>query len=247
MKGIEVEDLTVRYGGGEALHAARFSVPAGGTCAVIGPSGCGKSTLLKALAGLVRPDAGAARIGGQSASPSAQCIGYIPQNYGLLPWRTARENIALSAKVRRGAVDEAELAALVERLGLRGLEARYPAELSGGQRQRVGLGRVFLLRPDVLLLDEPFSALDAITREEMQDVFLAMHRAHAVTTVLVTHYVEEAVYLGQTIVMLSPGPGTVRRVVDNPLMGLAGVRQTEAFFARCRELRGWIQEASGHV
>lgn len=247
MKRVEVERLRVRYGAGEALRGVDFSVPAGGTCAVIGPSGCGKSTLLKALAGLVRPEAGAVRIGGEAVSPAAQCIGYIPQNYGLLPWRTARENIALSAKVRRGAVDEAALRALVARLGLEGLEARYPAELSGGQRQRVGLGRVFLLRPDVLLMDEPFSALDAITREAMQDVFLDMHRTQSVTTVLVTHYVEEAVYLGQRIVILSPGPGEVRRVVDNPLMGQNGVRETEAFFARCRDLRAWIQEADADV
>lgn len=245
---ITVQDLTVRYGAdlssSVALDHVSLSVPQGTTCAVIGPSGCGKSTLLRVLAGIAHDYEGRVQINGQPIQPAVQRIGFMPQNYGLLPWRTVRENIRLGLKIRK-AVDAGtsqRIVRLMERLGIEGLDMRYPHELSGGQQQRVGLARAFALRPDILLMDEPFSALDAITREEMQDVFLGLWRESAVSTVLVTHYVEEAVYLGQQIVILSDHPGKVREIIHNPLFGGRDIRQQSEFFAMGLRLRHLLKK-----
>lgn len=241
---IEIKELSVDYWGRAAVENITLSIPTGGTCAVIGPSGCGKSTLLNVLAGIVTTYGGSAKINGAEVSPDKQTIGFIPQNYGLLPWKTVAGNICLGVNIkRRRAADRDALAAMTRRLGISGLEKRYPGELSGGQRQRASLARAFLLEPDVLLMDEPFSALDAMTREEMQDVFLSVWNCFKATTVLVTHYVEEAVYLGQTIVVLSRGPGRVVSVTDNPLFGLRDARKSSEFFARANELREMIRQS----
>ena len=201
-----------------ALEDVHLAVPKGGTCAIIGPSGCGKSTLLRILAGIAHNYEGEVRIAGAPVNPKALSIGFIPQNYGLLPWKTVRDNIRLSWRVKypETPVPEGE-ETLLARLGIgSGLLHRFPRELSGGQQQRASLARAFLLRPDILLMDEPFSALDAITREEMQDVLLELWRAQAVTAVIVTHDVGEALYLGRSIIVLSPAPGRVVSVTENP-------------------------------
>jgi ABC-type nitrate/sulfonate/bicarbonate transport system, ATPase component len=225
-----------------------MAVPTGGTCAIIGPSGCGKSTLLKVTAGIIKDYEGTVEINGQKIMPARQKIGFIPQNYGLLPWRTVAENIALASKLKnKGKTDAVALSGLMELLGLAGLGNRYPGELSGGQQQRVSLARAFFLQPDVLLMDEPFSALDAITREEMQDVFLALWEKYAVSTMIVTHYVEEAIYLGQTIIVLSANPGRVYRIIENPLFGGRDLRQQKAFFEMGRELRNLLKQDGGRV
>ncbi len=220
---IRVEGLSAYYdapGGGRsaALDGIDLCVPRGAVCAVIGPSGCGKSTLLRILAGLERRYAGRVLLAGAPVDPKARAIGFIPQDYGLLPWRTVRDNIRLSWRVKHPETPvPPDEEAVLARLGLgEALLARYPRALSGGQRQRASLARAFLLRPDLLLMDEPFSALDAITREEMQEALLSLWRGGAVTTVLVTHDIDEALYLGQTIVVLSPAPGRVRAVWQNP-------------------------------
>jgi len=249
---IHVQNLCVKYpipdGEQRILDDISMEVPAGTTCAVIGPSGCGKSTLLKVLAGIITEYDGAVSMDGQPILPAKQRIGFIPQNYGLLPWKTVRENIYLGLKIK-GSQKQApadEFHAMLRQLGIDGLEERYPRELSGGQQQRAGLARSFLLRPDVLLMDEPFSALDAITREEMQDVFLALWQEYQVTTVLVTHYVEEALYLGQKIVILSSNPGHICEVLDNPLFGSGDIRQQPEFFQMGLELRNLIKRGWKH-
>lgn len=245
---VEIKNVSVVYrAAGETYTALKdicLSMEEGGTCVVIGPSGCGKSTLLKVVAGIITEYEGSVAIGGEKLSPFRQKIGFIGQNYGLLPWKNAEENICLGVKIKakqkpeKSAVDK-----LMRQLGLAGLGKRYPAQLSGGQRQRVSLARAFLLRPDLLLMDEPFSALDAITREEIQDVFLSMWQESAVSTILVTHYVEEAIYLGQKIVILSDKPGRIVRTVDNPLFGRPGIRREKAFFDLGLELKRLIKEA----
>ena len=195
---IQIENLFVQYGKQNILENISLNLPTGAVCAVIGPSGCGKSTLLNVLAGLNRSYSGNVLIDGGAPSPKTQTIGFIPQNYGLLPWLKVRENIMLGLKIKRKG--RAKLPQeLIASLGLDKLLERYPKELSGGQQQRVSLARAFALNADLLLMDEPFSALDAITREEMQDVFINLWQKQKVTTVLVTHYVEEALYLGQKI------------------------------------------------
>lgn len=245
---IQIRQLSVSY---EArgvsypvLKDINLEFAAGETCAIIGPSGCGKSTLLKVMAGIVTRYDGLVEISGQPVTPKQQTIGFIPQNYGLLPWKTIYENIRLGVKLKHKNTKDSgqNLSAMLQLLGLSGLEYRYPGELSGGQQQRVALARAFLLDPDLLLMDEPFSALDAMTREEIQNVFLQVWRQHSVSTILVTHHVEEAVYLGRKIVILSAAPGTVSKVIDNPLFGLEDVRNQQAFFELCIELRKMIKE-----
>lgn len=245
---IEIKDLSVTYDRDgktpyEALDHVRLTVPKGTVCAVLGPSGCGKSTLIKAVAGLLPAASGTVTMDGAPIDPRRMTIGFMPQNYGLLPWRTALENVLLGPTIRKQDVAAAKqrAAELFAALGIAGLEARYPKGLSGGQQQRVALARAFLLRPDILLMDEPFSALDAITREEMQDVFLGLWQRERVTTLLVTHYVEEAVYLGQEIVLMRTG-GRIAACLENPLAGQAGARGTAPFFEMARDLREKIRE-----
>ncbi len=245
---IDIEGLTVHYQSAHETYTAlsdiSLTVPSGGTCAVIGPSGCGKSTLLKVAAGLIRDYDGVVRLEGQPVDPRRQTIGFMPQNYGLLPWKTVDENICLGLKIKNNAarIDKNVLQELMGQLGIEGLGHRYPGELSGGQQQRVALARVFILQPDVLLMDEPFSALDAISREEMQDVFLVLWQKYAVSTILVTHYVEEALYLGQRIVILSANPGHISKVIDNPLFGGRNIRTQPEFFSMGLRLRNLIKK-----
>ncbi len=243
---IRVSELSAFYGTAEggritALENVGLHVPRGGTCAIIGPSGCGKSTLLRILSGIALNYTGEVLLDGAPVDPKRQTIGFIPQNYGLLPWKTVADNIRLLWRVRHPETPmPPDEETMLGRLGLGAeLLTRFPRELSGGQQQRASLARAFLLRPDVLLMDEPFSALDAITREEMQEVFFSLWRAQAVTTVLVTHYVEEALYLGQTIVVLSSAPGRVRAVVENPLFAR---RETSGEFDEEKaRLRAWLR------
>lgn len=243
-----IKDLSVGYEAvGEryaALEHINLELGAGETCAIIGPSGCGKSTILKVLAGIIKDFAGTVEINGQPIQPSQQKIGFIPQNYGLLPWKNVYENICLGVKIKnkKNDRDHKTLEFFIQQLGLSGLENRYPGELSGGQQQRVALARSFLLQPDLLLMDEPFSALDAITREDIQDIFLTVWKKYSVSTVLVTHYVEEAVYLGQKIVILSGAPGKVSKVIDNPLFGMEDIRSQPEFFQLSQELRKMIKK-----
>ncbi|WP_110955571.1 ABC transporter ATP-binding protein [Anaerosinus massiliensis] len=245
---IEIKDLSVVYQSTAETYTAlkdiQLAIPTGGTCAIIGPSGSGKSTLLKVLAGIITDFTGSVEIDGQAISPKKQKIGFIPQNYGLLPWKNVYENICLGLKIKqpREKIEPSAVDFIMQQLGIDGLGKRYPGELSGGQQQRVSLARAFLLKPDVLLMDEPFSALDAITREEIQNVFLEVWKKHAVSTVFVTHYVEEAVYLGQKIVILSTNPGKISKVIENPLFGEAGVRNKQEFFELSLRLRNFIKE-----
>ena len=238
--------VSVDYGTGtDAVHAiadTSLCVERGTVLALIGASGCGKSTLLRVGAGLVRPTAGTITSDGMPIDPRTLRIGFLPQNYGLLAWKTVRENILLGAQIkgewsteRVSAFDE-----LVADLGLSDLLERYPRELSGGQQQRVGLARVFLLAPDLLLMDEPFSALDAITRESMQEVFLSLRKKYAVTTMLVTHYVEEALALAGRIAVMTGTPGCIAEIIDNPFAGDLTHRSTPEFFVLGQKLRAKI-------
>ena len=246
---IEVRGLSYAYlteqGKSRVLEDIDMLVARGEVCAVIGPSGCGKSTLLKIVAGILGGYEGCVTIDGEPVRPAVQRIGFMPQNYGLLPWKTVRENIELGLRIRRGKIEAGKVKHLMQRLGIAELGGRYPHELSGGQQQRVGLARAFLLQPDVLLMDEPFSALDAITREEMQEVFLSLWQEQHLTTILVTHYVEEALYLGQKILILSSRPGRIAETIDNPLFGRADSREEAEFFRMGGHLRQSIKKDWG--
>jgi len=250
---IEVSDLTVSYPGRRgpvtAIAGLDLSLAGGETCAVIGPSGCGKTTLLYVLAGLLAPSAGTVLVGGEAVRPQRRATALILQDYGLLPWKTVQANAALGLEIRglgrRQAAEGSERA--LRRLGLWGVRHHFPSQISGGQRQRVAIARALVLEPDLLLMDEPFSSLDALTREELQETVLAIWRERRMTIVLVTHSIEEAVFLGQRIYVLSPGPARLSAVIANPGAGSSGYRRAAAYHERCVQVRAALEDACREV
>ena len=220
--GILVRDVAKGYGEGLVLDGLSFELPAGETLAVVGPSGCGKSTLLYLLAGLDKADRGTVSTGGRDGKTGN--ISFILQDYGLFPWKTVAENLSLPLELRgEGRTRRREaVAAMLDELGLTGLGPRYPVQLSGGQRQRVAIGRALITDPDILLMDEPFSSLDALTREHLQRTVLSLWRRRRPTCVLVTHNVPEAVFLGRRVMVLSGRPARKTLWLDNPRFGEEG-------------------------
>ena len=220
------------------LEDVSLQVGAGASCAVIGPSGCGKTSLLFLLAGLLAPTAGTVRVADRSRT------GVILQHYGLLPWKSVAANIGLGLRLQ-GADRErtrARVSELLVEMDLAAFADHFPGQLSGGMQQRVALARALATGPQLLLMDEPLSALDALTRERLQHTILDVWQRHRVTMVLVTHSIEEAAYLGQTVVVLTDRPARVAAVVENPGAGRADYRQSETFFHQCHQLRTLIRE-----
>jgi len=200
----------------EALGGVNLIAKPGSFSAVLGPSGCGKSTLLNALAGFESVTTGTVEVFGQEVRGPGPKRAVVFQDASLLPWFTIRENILLSAKVRgdnSGKIyDQANL--LIERVGLAGFEDHYPAELSGGMRQRVGIARALLMRPDVLLMDEPFGALDAQTRLQMQELLLDVWEEYRTTVVFITHDIDEAILLADVVHVMSARPGRIEMSIE---------------------------------
>ncbi|MQA73869.1 MAG: ATP-binding cassette domain-containing protein [Solirubrobacterales bacterium] len=206
---VEVVGVGHAFGALAVIDRLDLGVGAGEVVGLVGPSGCGKSTLLELVAGLLEPDGGSVRVGGQGAAPErlARCA-YMPQRDLLLPWLSAIDNAALGPRNRGASRADARRAAapLFERFGLGGFERSRPSELSGGMRQRVAFLRTLLAGKPVLLLDEPFASLDAITRAEMQEWLAAAIAAQARSVLMVSHDVEEVLYLCDRVVVLSPRP-----------------------------------------
>jgi ABC-type nitrate/sulfonate/bicarbonate transport system ATPase subunit len=199
----------------EALRDVTFSVPAGAFVTLVGPSGSGKSTLLNLIVGLMQPDEGEIRIDGEPAPERIGRFGFMPQRDLLLPWRSVLSNVVAPLEIRGVPHEQALLRAqqLLPRFGLEGFADAYPASLSGGMRQRAALLRSVITENDVLLLDEPFGALDALSRRKMQDWLLGLWAELQRTIVFITHDVDEAVYLADRVVVLTPRPGSVERVL----------------------------------
>ena len=239
---LRVRGLTRDYGGGPVLSDLSFGLAAGDSLAVIGPSGCGKSTLLYLLAGLDAPQSGSVALSGQGGKDPRVAI--ILQDYGLFPWKTVWENIALPLELAGRSRQERQRAvtAMLNELQLEGLEARYPDQLSGGQRQRVAIGRALVTGPDILLMDEPFSSLDAITREQMQNLVLHLWQRRRMTFVLVTHSVSEAAFLGKRVMVLGGSPARMTLWLDNPLFGDPDCRAREEYFALTRTIYGALAQ-----
>ncbi|GAA4228019.1 ABC transporter ATP-binding protein [Actinomadura meridiana] len=209
-------------GGGEftALRDVHLDVAEGEFLVVVGPSGCGKSTLLDLIGGLTAPTSGGVLIDGARVTGPALDRGIVFQQYALLPWRTALRNVefgleAASVRTRIGRRERSKIAREhLDLVGLSGFADRYPHELSGGMKQRVAIARSLAYDPDVLLMDEPFAALDAQTRESLQDELLRIWSATGKTVVFITHGIDEAVYLGERVAVLTARPGTVKEIVD---------------------------------
>lgn len=202
-----------------------LQIDEGESLVILGPSGCGKSTLVNALAGTISTEGGFIDFikenDRKTLNPKTHKIGIIPQNCGLLPWKTVRENCLLPLKIRKEAIKEEmkqEINNIYEALDIINLLERYPKELSGGQVQRAAIARAFILKPDLLLMDEPFSSLDAITREEARELFLKIWELIRPTTILVTHSIEEALYLGNRIIVMGQ-MGNIIYEMQNPYFG----------------------------
>jgi NitT/TauT family transport system ATP-binding protein len=218
---LHIEGVSHQYGATAALDAIDLDIADGETVVLIGPSGCGKSTLLAIIGGLLKPSAGNVTLSGPPPAHSLNPFTYVFQDFALLPWRTVAENVSLplehgglsAAERRERAADALALTNLAEFAGA------FPRQLSGGMRQRVGIARALVVRPAVLLLDEPLSALDAQTRELLMEDLLAIWRREKSTRVYVTHNLEEAARLADRVVVLSRRPGRVREVlrIDVPV------------------------------
>lgn len=214
---VRLEGLTVGYGGTAVLERTDLDLPAGSFTALLGPSGCGKSTVLNAVAGFVRPTAGRVTAGAEPVRGPGPERGVVFQHYALFPWRTARGNVEFALKrlgLPRSARRRRALAALAE-VGLSEGAQKYPAQLSGGMQQRVALARALAAEPDVLLMDEPFGALDALTRTRMQSLLRELWQRRGTTVLFVTHDIDEALALAERVVVLGGSPGRVR--ADHPV------------------------------
>jgi NitT/TauT family transport system ATP-binding protein len=260
--GVEIHDAGVEFGapGGtlRALADLTLEIPAGSFTVIIGPNGCGKSTLLRLVAGLIVPSTGRVRVGGEPPRAGDGRVGLAFQQPRLVPWRTTLDNVALPLELSGTSTTERRERALrgLERVGLAAAARLRPRELSGGMAQRAALARALVTDPPVLLLDEPFSALDALTREtfdsELQRLFLERRR----TVVLVTHSVSEAIALADRVVVMTPRPGRVAAFIEVDLPrprppDLLGDRRAADLAARVREtlsaahaleLRPWAEQ-----
>ncbi|MEW1654025.1 ABC transporter ATP-binding protein [Streptomyces sp. NPDC093707] len=207
---LRLDSLSQSYGERRVLHDVSLTVPDGQLLCVVGPSGCGKSTLLRTIAGLLPVHQGTVTIDGTPVTGVPDRLAVVFQDYGrsLLPWLTVRDNVALP--LRRQGLRRAERRAkaehLLERVGLETSARHHPWQLSGGMQQRVAIARALVVGPSLLLMDEPFGSLDAQTREDLEDLLLEVHRTNGTTIVFVTHDIDESVYVGDRVVVLSAGP-----------------------------------------
>jgi NitT/TauT family transport system ATP-binding protein len=220
VEGFCVSGVSKCFGRFEVLRSIDLNLPPGSFTAVIGPSGCGKSTLLRIISGLQLPDEGKVSLAGSSPDELRRRgkIGVSFQDSALLPWRTVTDNIALPLQVLRRSLskEQARIAALVELVGLSGFESAKPAQLSGGMRQRVAIARALVTDPTLLLLDEPFASLDLILRRRMNLELQQIWLKNRPTTLLITHGIDEAVFLADQVVVMSAGPGRISDVMDVP-------------------------------
>ena len=233
------------------LDGLDLSVPEGEFCAVVGPSGCGKSTLTRLVAGLMRPDAGEVWLAGEQVRSPRRTVGMAFQNPVLLEWRSILDNVILPLEIVAPRTPRAERVARAEQLlgmvGLDGFEDKRPSELSGGMRQRASLCRALVHKPDVLILDEPFGALDAFTREDLWQTMRDLMAAEPFTAVLITHDLRESVFLGDQVVVLSGRPARTQYVmeVDLPADRTLDILYTPKVADMLHVLRDQIRVAQG--
>ena len=240
---IEARGIGLQYGIEPVLQDLSFSLMRNQTYACIGSSGCGKTTLLHLLAGLQSTSTGTLHTHFSHAYP----VSVVLQQYGLFPWKKVKDNITLGYQLRRRLPTQTSATefpmALVQQLGLEKLLHKWPRELSGGQQQRVALARALAQNPEILLLDEPFSALDMQTRETLQDLVKSLQQVHGFTLFLVTHDLSEAAYLGQHIWIMPTCVEEKLQTLENPLVHQADFRAAHAYFHVCRQLRRLVQTA----
>jgi NitT/TauT family transport system ATP-binding protein len=234
-----------------ALDGLSLRVGRGEFVAIVGPSGCGKSTLLRILGGLTVPSAGSVQFEGEALNSPRRQVAFVFQDVNLMPWRTVLRNVTLPLEVAGLPAVEARQRAgeVLNLVGLAGFGSAYPRELSGGMAQRVAIARALVAEPDVLLLDEPFGSLDALSREQMNLELLRIWRTRRVTAVMVTHDLREAVFLADRVLVMSPRPGRIQAevLVDLPRPRTLEVMYTEFFGAISRRVREAVRTSTVQV
>ena len=258
MHKIDVSHVYKRFEGAatDALQDVSLQVQPNEFVTLVGASGCGKSTLLRTIGGLERHTRGELRVNGVGIAGTGPDRAMVFQHYSLYPWLTVRENIKFCRQLQanRGAHTSADVEAaggradaLLRLMGLSAVANAWPNQLSGGMQQRVAIARALMNRPDILLMDEPFGALDAQTREVMHDLILHVHRLEKATIVFVTHDVEEAIYLGQRVVLMAPRPGRIDTLFPVPLPAqrTQDMKHAPEFLALKRRILDRIRETSG--
>ncbi len=245
---ITIHSLTFGYNNHSPLFQDfNWQIQRGETWAILGSSGCGKTTLLYLLAGLRFPTSGRIEIDGEQLTRPRPRSGLILQDYGLLPWSTVRENVELGLQVRSfygedgkhtpiNFQPEKDVPYWLERLGIDAAAEKYPSQISGGQRQRTAIARTLALSPDLLLMDEPFSSLDAVTREDLQTLTLSLCEEQNLTLIIVTHSIEEAAALGKKILLLGNPPNSRPRIFENPNAGQSGYKSSSEYRELCNQL-----------
>lgn len=245
-KQILIDDVSKKYQALEALVPTSVDIKPGEFLSIVGPSGCGKSTLLRLIAGLDEPTAGRIDIAGQAVTGAQTDVGFVFQSPVLLEWRTVIQNILIQAEARGLPLDEYRTRALelLDTASLLGFEDAYPHQLSGGMSQRVSVCRALVHDPSILLMDEPFGALDALTRDQMMVDLQSLWLRSKPTVVFVTHSIQEAVFLSDRIVVMAPRPGRVEAVIDVPLerRRRLSVRSTAQFNQLVDEVLGQFQK-----
>nr|WP_246252606.1 ABC transporter ATP-binding protein [Mesorhizobium camelthorni] len=247
---VSVRGVDVVFGGDKtavtALAGVSVDIPVGSLVTMIGPSGCGKSTLLRTIADLVPASAGEITVLGRSPQEARRerNFSFVFQDATLLPWRSAIDNVRLPLEVGGGGSAHAEPAELLKLVGLAGRERALPAELSGGMRQRVAIARALVSRPKILLMDEPFGALDEITRDKLNEELLRIWQETGTTIMFVTHSIPEAAFLGQHVLVLASHPGRVKEfmTIDLPYPRRLAVRDTLEFVRITARLRQLLEE-----
>lgn len=240
-KGLTLRNVNLSFSENLILQDFSFELARGEIMAVMGPSGSGKSTLLNIIGGIIKDYSGEIEF---NAQPISNCVkGYVPQNLGLLAWKTVEENIFLPKKINpKIEIAEKEAYDIIHELGIAELLNRYPSELSGGQQQRVALARLFVSYPDILLMDEPFSALDTFAAETSRELFLKLWKKRKITTICTTHNLLEAVKLGKKILLISKLPGKVLHIFDNPLFEKGADRSNESYYQFAQEIEAYMKE-----
>ncbi len=239
---VSLRNIHIRFEHEEVLSSLSLDFEKGRAYTIIGPSGCGKTTLLYTLAGLNSPTKGELSFDQEETKDH---IAMVLQEYGLFPWKTVWDNMLLGLQIKCGKITDAQIAIaqkLADELGLLAHLKKYPHQLSGGQKQRVAIARAWLLSPEILLMDEPFSALDTITRETLQNAIMTLNQTKELTWITVTHNIEEAVFLGQEILLMSQRGGQIVNRFMNPYFGDLSLREKPEFYSLCVEIRKAMQE-----
>lgn len=246
---IQISNLSVFYGGKKekvkAVGPINFKCDDNDICAIIGPSGCGKTTLLNVLSGVNKDYEGEVLLNDEKLNPHLHKIGFIPQDFGLLPWKTVEENCLLPFKIKGEKIDKDildKMNSILKRLNIYDLRKKHPNKLSGGQRQRVSIARSFLMNPDLLLMDEAFSALDAIIKEEAEELFLDVWSSNKISTFFVTHSIDEAIYMGKKIIIMSNTPGVISEVIENDLFNNKNYKEDIRYLKLFSKIKNLIKK-----